>query len=584
VNSWVNEGKTLNEVLAIVDLNTEEYNRDALRDYATRLYPESVATSKKRNREVARDTVSKLVTEAAEESAVMGPHAALFRQVTETLNSTAWDELTFFESEAVHVLTECAKPYILHDGSSWQVYNEPIGIFEPEPHTVYQLVGRVAAAWLDGIGGLKARSVDFSFLKSIDSDKGRRAVMNGLSHTPGIYCKPTEFDTDPYMLNCQGVVYNLRDGRSRPATPDDRFTQTTNYKPAEGKTPKWDKFLDDFTCGDSELKRYLLRYFGQGLTGIITQRQFIYMHGGGQNGKSKLLDIIGGMMGGYYGTANPELFSKQYNSGGKDAQYFYPLVGKRLVTCADVPQGTLNISAIKQITGGDGVTIKKLFADEVNNVHLKCKLIMSSQHKLRLTEFTDALSSRLRLVLCQQRVDEEKKDTHIVEKVLSEAPSILAALIREAVEFCRDDRELPCEAITRESREYQKSEDALGMFLVETFEFRSTINRAELFSLYKEWGGKTGRNRFFTEVELRGYKNIHTENGDVFENPAEVIPETDNYLPFPIKYPYTRDNENLYGNDKKLSAEPVPDTPPPKENIAYVSPEQQALWEHGEVY
>jgi hypothetical protein len=259
------------------------------------------------------------------------------------------------------------------------------------------------------------------------------------------------------------------------------------------------------------------------------------------------------------------LFSKQYNAGGRDAQYFYPLVGKRLVTCADVPQGTLNISAINQITGGDGVTIKKLYADEVNNVHLKCKLIMSSNHKLHLTEFTDALNSRLRLVPCLQKVDEKKKDTHIVDKVLTEAPAILAQLITEAGAFIADDRELPCEAIIAQSQKYQKDEDALGTFLTEAFESCSTMKRAELYKLYKEWGGKLQKGRFFIEVESKGYKFKHTENGDIFEAPeSESPPEADKNSSVYINSSYTRDIEKFTETDKKLSAEPAADTEPPK--------------------
>ncbi|GHU62068.1 hypothetical protein FACS189445_4710 [Spirochaetia bacterium] len=510
-----------------------------------------------------------------------GPHASLFKQVTETLNNTKWDELTFFESNAVHILSESVKPYILHNGSSWLVYNEATGVFEDDVHTVYLLAGRVSMVWLEGIA-FKATAAEFGFLKTIDSNRGRRALMNGLSHKPGIYCKPDEFDTDPYMLNCQGEAYDLRCGSHRRAIPADRFTQSANYMPTEGQTPAWDKFLDDFTCGDAELKRYLLRFFGQALTGSMAQRQFLYMHGGGHNGKSKLLDIIGAIMGSYYGTANPELFSRQYNGGNKDSQYFYSLVGKRLVTCADVLNGTLNISAIKQITGGDGVTIKKLYADEVNNIHLKCKLIMSSQHKLRLTEFTDALSSRLRVIPCQQRIDEKKKDTRIVDKVLAEAPAVLGALIKEAGEFCRNDRELKCDAIDCASREYQKEQDDIGAFLDEVFEFRSTINRSELFNLYQEWGGKLRKGIFFIEVESRGYRLKKTNTGYVFETHEPKPVESDKKLSFPLNYPCTRIQEKVYENDKNLSLVPtVVDPQKSVDHIDSVDPVDRSSWSTG---
>ncbi|GHV02112.1 hypothetical protein FACS189485_01770 [Spirochaetia bacterium] len=506
---------------------------------------------------IARDVRE---SQAPDESAAMENHRVLFRQVAETLKNTLWTKLDFFESTVVNILAESVKPYILHDGTSWLVYNETTGIFENDPHTVYRLAGFVATVWHDELG-LGATGSQFNFLKYIDSDKGHRAVMNGLSNIQGIYCKPTEFDTDPYMLNCQGEAYDLRNGSHRPSNPTDRFTQTTNYRPAAGPTPIWDKFLDDFTCGDQQLKRYLLRFFGQGLTGLMLQRQFLYWHGEGSNGKDKMLEAVGAIMGSYYGTANPELFSKQ-DKYGKDAQYFYSLVGKRLVTCSDVPDGTLNLPAIKQITGNSPITIKKLYADEINGVYLKCKLIMSSNFNLRLTEFSRAVSTRLRLIQCNQVLTDETKDTHIVEKVLTEAPAILDALIKEAVAFCRDDRELPCGAIRKESEKYQESQDVLGSFLKDAFEFRSKISTAELFRLYKDGVyGKLGKGRFFIEVDQRGYKKTHTEKGDFFINPEDDNPEADKNSSDSRNSLYTRDIEKLRPNDEFLSADPE-DEPP----------------------
>jgi P4 family phage/plasmid primase-like protien len=453
-----------------------------------------------------------------DEEELQGPHSGLIGQFVDTLQNTVWAELKVLESNCVLMVAKAAKHNILHDGSCWRIYNEITGVFDKDEHTLYRMIGILSVVWLEN----RARdctNAEFTSFRYYNSDKGRQAIMRGISHEPGIYCNPNEFDLDPYMLNCQGEAYNLKTGDHRPATPTDRFTQSANYKPAVGSTLVWDKFLDDFTCGDRSLKRYLLRFLGQALTGTILQRLFLYLCGGAMGGKSKLLEILRALLGNYHGTVNPEFFSKQGNTGGKDSQYFYSIMGKRLVSCADVPQGALNISAIKQVTGGDPVTVKKLYSDEINDVYMKAKLIVSSNHNLRLTEFGGAVSSRLRVFPCNQSLTDDTKDAHIVEKVLAEAPGILAKLIDEAREFIKDDRELPCEAIIIASRKYQRTEDTLGTFLTENFESRTSIPRPELFSLYKDWGGNLSKGRFFLDVEARGYRKSHTMKGDVFEKP-----------------------------------------------------------------
>jgi phage/plasmid-associated DNA primase len=136
---------------------------------------------------------------------------------------------------------------------------------------------------------------------------------------------------------------------------------------------------------------------------------------------------------------------------------------------------------------------------------------MASNHKLRLNEYGESISRRLRLVPCNQILTAETKDTHIVEKVLTEAPAILYALMQEAVKFYADDKEPKCGAIERENAAYIESQDTIGTFLTETFETAERVKRSELFKNYDEWCKENNykpfaKNRFFVEVSMRGYQ------------------------------------------------------------------------------
>ncbi|WP_202966353.1 hypothetical protein, partial [Treponema endosymbiont of Eucomonympha sp.] len=155
-----------------------------------------------------------------------GEHAALFAQAESVLNGRQWHNLLPVESTAVSALADAAKDHVLHDGNDWLIYNELRGLFERDQHTPYLLAGLVAKLWLVSCASGRTPPQTFNFVKTLDGDKGRRAVLAGLSHEQGIVCEPAEFDKLPYMLNCAGIAVDLRTGKSRAAKPADRFTQS----------------------------------------------------------------------------------------------------------------------------------------------------------------------------------------------------------------------------------------------------------------------------------------------------------------------------------------------------------------------
>ena len=76
-------------------------------------------------------------------------------------------------------------------------------------------------------------------------------------------------------------------------------------------SPIFDRFLDRVTAGDAELKAYLQRMLGYGLTGWTKEHALFFLHGSGANGKSVLLSTIAGILGDYHRTAPIETFTAE---------------------------------------------------------------------------------------------------------------------------------------------------------------------------------------------------------------------------------------------------------------------------------
>ncbi|MGI4939974.1 MAG: hypothetical protein ACRYHQ_05330, partial [Janthinobacterium lividum] len=108
-----------------------------------------------------------------------------------------------------------------------------------------------------------------------------------------------QFDADPWVLNTTSGVVDLRTGRMRPHRRDDLFTKVTGTTPESRLPWRWLRFLLQITHGDKKMVRYLQRFIGYTLTGVIDEHAFAFLCGPGGNGKSVLLSTVAAMLGDY---------------------------------------------------------------------------------------------------------------------------------------------------------------------------------------------------------------------------------------------------------------------------------------------
>jgi putative DNA primase/helicase len=456
-------------------------------------------------------------------------HAELFKQAKNVLNGTRWSDALPVESSAVSVLCEAVKPYILHNGNEFLVYNELTGAFEHDEHTPYELAGTLAAAWLLACTGHGGTQV-FNFAKYLDGNKGRRAVLAGLSHKKDIVCKPTDFDALPYMLNCAGLAMDLRTGECRSTKPADRFMQNTKCRPQEGATQETDKFLQWATKNDTELTAYLWRLAGYCITGETAEQCFWNFYGSGKNGKGTWTRLIQKAMGDYSGEVPETLIVKQYNKNF-DAP---AIVGKRLAIGADIGSGTLDLPFIKALTGGDAVKIE---AKNKNSFMYNptAKLVYSSNVELRLSETGDAVDRRVRRVPFKEKV--ETPDAGLEKRLAAEAPHVLHRLIQEARAWYAADaanlpRFPPCPAVDRESKEYTESQNIALEFVSERCERvdGERVSGKELYEAFVQWRiagkNKPEKNQaFYKALQDGGFEKIDYRHTPVFMGLRLVLPE-----------------------------------------------------------
>jgi putative DNA primase/helicase len=253
--------------------------------------------------------------------------------------------------------------------------------------------------------------------------------------------------------------------------------------------PVFAQFLIDVTNRDAAVIGWLMRFLGHSLSGDTKAAFFVNLHGGGRNGKGVLLHTMQHIFADYA----TEIPTSVVVDDGKYQNILHAhakLLGVRLGIASDVPEGRMNIDSLKSITGNDELNAEFKYKDPFTFKPI-AKIILSTNNPLQLPDTSQSIKSRLRCIPFSMSFA-EKVDTSLEQRIIDEAPEILAALIGESVEYFKDPgpRAFPdCPTIDRETAEYIASEDILGQFLDEcTVPAQGEQVQADkLYQKYFEW-------------------------------------------------------------------------------------------------
>ena len=229
----------------------------------------------------------------------------------------------------------------------------------------------------EGIYASRCAKLLAEHLKSLETDNSPE--MNGYA---GLLAKRTQrdkmirdgmdvnplalsdFDADPYLLNCLNGTIDLRIGQFREHDPAHFLSKRANaeYIP-DAKCCRWNRFIEEITCGDEELALYLQKILGYGLSGDISEECLFILYGPTtRNGKGTLMETIHNLLGDYSATIQPGSLAQKQSTGSGHSADVARLAGIRFVNASELPSGLkLNAAKVKQMTGGDTLTTRYLY-------------------------------------------------------------------------------------------------------------------------------------------------------------------------------------------------------------------------------
>lgn len=330
---------------------------------------------------------------------------------------------------------------------------------------------------------------------------------------------PKCMDQNPWLLNAANGTINLKTGELQPHNRGDYLTQLapTPFDP-KAECPLWESTLRLFFAENQALIDYFNRLAGYSLCGLVRDHILPVCYGFGSNGKSTMLGTLLNVLGPEYAMKAPHdmLMAKRGDSHPTDVA---GLFGKRLVVAIESEAGKrLNESLIKELTGGDIVTARRMREDfwSFTPTHT---LMMATNHRPVIRGTDDGIWRRLRLVPFTVQVDGSKADATVPERLKAEHAGILAWMVRGCLAWQSEGLDAPTE-VELATAAYKAEMDTLGTFIGECCTVLPSLKSKadDLYTCYKQWCDKAGENaenqRKFgtamTERKFRRYKNVVT--------------------------------------------------------------------------
>ena len=377
-----------------------------------------------------------------------------------------------------------------------------------------------AREWYEKNGDEDAEKAFRKHIKASRSNKSKTNMLKEVQHNMPIM--PFQLDKHKMAFNVPNGTLSLKSGQLVPAKRDYFITK---FSPVEftdnADCPMWRRFLDDIFGGDRELIRYIQKAVGYSMTGDTSEQCVFFLYGTGRNGKSTFLDVLREIFGDYVSNIQPETIMVKNSMGNGINSDIARLKGARMVTTVEPNEGVrLNEGLIKQLTGDDAVTARKLYGNEFE-FKPEFKLWMATNHKPIIRGTDDGIWRRIHMIPFTVQIPVDKVDRQLKSKLEREYPAILRWAVEGCLLWQREGLKQP-RAVLDMTREYRREMDVISGFLDDCCEVGEgfSAKSSELYAAYSAWCEantefKMSNTKFSVEMEKR-FSKVARMNGKYF--------------------------------------------------------------------
>lgn len=381
-----------------------------------------------------------------------------------------------------------ANKFYIYDGMKWKVDDK--GSIRKLIDEMIESIKNEKVLHSEDVTEEEAREVFQKYYKKTRGTQAKKNIMNELMHRRP--ATPDEFDKDDMLLNVANGYIDLTSRELYKHDINKMFSQITNTDYTEKMQPAvWLDFLNDIFAGDQKVIRYIQKALGYSLTGSTREQIMFILFGKGRNGKSIFVEVISEILGDYSNNMQAKsLMVKKNDNINTDIAR---LSKARFVTSSEPNEGfRFDEGLIKQLTGGDKVTARFLYAEEFEYTP-KFKIWVSTNHKPIIRGTDDGIWRRLVLIPFDVQIPEEKVDKDLKYKLLREAPAILNWMAEGAYMWMQEGLAMP-EKLKEASKAYRNEMDVIEQFIEDECKRvdDGKVKAHELYELYKKWADDNG--------------------------------------------------------------------------------------------
>jgi len=425
-----------------------------------------------------------------------------------------WPEATDSGNAAMFAAMHAGKALYVPEWRRWTVYED--GVWKPDDGAAALRMAMAVAeermalarAMAERAAGdkaaEKAAAQAMRFAEACRNRARIEAMVFLAASFSEMRASADEMDRSELELCVANGVIDLRTGRLRPHSPDDRFTRRCphRYDP-EARAPTFERFVRQMSRDREHLARALLLFLGYSLTATTREQVWLLLWGPrGRNGKTTLHNVLQRVLG--PDLAGP-IDKRLLRASTADSARFAlaGVEGKRLVMANETASRShLDTEFIKEFVGGQHAFLVERKGVDAYQARLRAKLI-HSVNNFPAADFDNSFRSRTIVFPCEQSFYEPGSpewqpgdlppDPDLDAKLEAESAGILAELVRWCVRWHEGGLEIPDES--REAvAEYERENDHIGEWMEECCvlaeDARETVGN--LHKAYLAWARDKG--------------------------------------------------------------------------------------------
>ena len=322
-----------------------------------------------------------------------------------------------------------------------------------------------------------------------------------------------KLDTHPHLLCFKNGVLDMKEKVFRQGRPDDYLSLCTNtdYCEYDPQDPEQVSIRGEIEYFMKQLFpipsvcQYMWEHLASTLNGNNLNQTFNIYFGGGANGKSKLVNLMGRVLGDYKGSVPLTIITQKRTNIGTASPEIAQLQGTRYAVMQEPSKNTkLNEGPFKELVGDDPLQGRALFQDTVTFIP-QFKLAVCTNVLFDINSNDNGTWRRIRIVdfiskfVAKPSEDpnehEFEIDVNLDDKFEKWVPVFTAMLVE--VFFKTGGIVNDCEEVMASSQKYREHQDHFAGFMKERICPHPTglLKKGDVYSEFQEWfselhGGK----------------------------------------------------------------------------------------------